>query len=86
MSVQQGTAVVGMNDQRASTGNASRYNAIKHGLTAKTPVLPGEDPAALQAVIDGFKASVSDEKHARGDLVAWRRSVCGGPTGPNGSK
>ena len=45
MSVQQGTAVVGMNDQRASTGNCnmSRYNAIKHGLTAKTPVLPGED-------------------------------------------
>ena len=69
MSEQQGTAVVGMNDQRASTRNASRYNAIKHGLTAKTPVLPGEDRAALQAVIDGFKASVQTKNMLEESLV-----------------
>ena len=26
----------------------SRFNALKHGLTAKTAVLPGEDPVAYQ--------------------------------------
>jgi hypothetical protein len=69
MGEQHGAAVVGMNDQRASTGKGSRFNAIKHGLTAKTPVLPGEDPAALQAVIDGFKASVQTKNMLEESLV-----------------
>jgi hypothetical protein len=56
-----------MSDQRAAMGGSDnevpllpiggRLNAVKHGLTAKTRVLPGEDPAALQALIDGFKAN-----------------------------
>src|SRR5215469_16925263 len=32
-----------------------RLNALKHGLTADTVVLPGEDPAALEARVDAWK-------------------------------
>ena len=67
--VPQGASVVGMNDLRVSTGNASRFNAIKHGLTAKTPVLPGEDPAELQAKIDAYKTSQQTRNVAEGDLA-----------------
>ncbi len=69
MGVQQGAAVAGMNDQRASSYNVSRYNAIKHGLTAKTPVLPGEDPAELQAKIDAYKTGQQTRTEAEGDLA-----------------
>ena len=69
MSEQQSGTVVGMKDQRASSYNFSRYNAIKHSLTAKAPVLPGEDPDALQAVIDGFKASVQTKNMLEESLV-----------------
>ena len=69
MSEQIGAAVVGMNDQRASTGNNSRFNAVKHGLTAKTPVLPGEDPAELQAKIDAYKTGSQIRTEAEGDLA-----------------
>ena len=62
---------MGMNDQRASTGsyNSSRYNAVKHGLTAKTPVLPGEDPAELQATIDVYKTGEKVRTVAEGHLA-----------------
>jgi hypothetical protein len=32
----------------------SRFNALKHGLTAKTAVLPGEDAAAYQDRVESF--------------------------------
>ena len=32
----------------------SRLNAIKHGLTARLPVLPGEDQAEFRRHVDGF--------------------------------
>ena len=63
--VPQGAAVAGMNQQPASTGNNSRFNAVKHGLTAKTPVLPGEDPAALQAKIDAYRTGQQTRTEAR---------------------
>ncbi len=50
----QGATVAGGDDRRVQTSDR-RFNAVKHGLTAKTPVLPGEDPAALEALIDEFK-------------------------------
>jgi hypothetical protein len=34
--------------------NRSKFNALKHGLTAQTLVLPGEDAAALQARLDAW--------------------------------
>ena len=72
----QGTAVVGMKEQRASTGNGSRFNAIKHGLTAKTPVLPGEDPAALQAKIDAYKAKYQTRDEVEDDLMEMAAVAC----------
>ena len=47
----------------------SRYNAIKHGLTAKTPVLPGEDPAELQATIDVYKSDHQTRNQSEADLA-----------------
>ena len=34
----------------------SRFNALKHGMRAKLPVLPGEDPDALQARLASWTA------------------------------
>ncbi len=34
--------------------NRSRFNAVKHGISAATPVLPGEDPAEFQRMRDDF--------------------------------
>jgi hypothetical protein len=43
----------------------SRFNAVKHGSTARTVLLPGEDPAALAArqqhLIDSFQPRNSVE-------------------------
>jgi len=36
----------------------TRYNALKHGLRAKSPILPGEDPEALRARHAAFTASI----------------------------
>ncbi len=68
MSLQCAT-VAGGDDRCAPTRNGSRFNAIKHGLTAKTPVLPGEDPAALQAKIDAYKAGYGTRNEVENDLA-----------------
>ena len=73
---EQGGVVVGMKDQRASTRNASRFNALKHGLTAKTPVLPGEDPAELQSKIDAYKAKYQTRDVVEGDLMEMAAMAC----------
>ena len=58
--------------------NGSRFNALKHGLTAATLVLPGEDPAALQAKIDFYKVGagttneLEEEMAERAAVAAWR--------------
>jgi hypothetical protein len=36
----------------------SRFNALKHGMRARTAVLPGEDPAAFQARRDAWTAQL----------------------------
>ena len=36
----------------------TRFNALKHGLRAKSPILPGEDPEALRARHEAFNASI----------------------------
>jgi hypothetical protein len=36
----------------------SRLNAIKHGLCARIPVLPGEDPDAFRRHVDGFSEAL----------------------------
>jgi hypothetical protein len=40
---------------RSEAGKArSRFNALKHGMAARSPVLPGEDPAEFEANRRGF--------------------------------
>src|SRR5262249_26242209 len=56
----------------------SKLNALKHGMTAKTTVLPGEDPAAFQHRVDHWKAdlqaqnAVEDYLIEQAAQVSWR--------------
>ncbi len=44
----------------SSEGKArSRMNAIKHGMTARIPVLPGEDPETFRQQVEGIVGSIS---------------------------
>ena len=55
-----------------------RLNAIKHGLTAATVVLPGEDPAVLEARVEAWK----DDLRPPG---LWRTTWWSGRRTPPGS-
>ncbi len=72
----QAAAAVETGGPVARTGNGSRFNAIKHGLTAKTPVLPGEDPAELQAKIDAYTTSHQVRNQAEADLAKLAAMAC----------
>ena len=60
----------------------SAMNAVRHGLTAKTPVLPGEDPQAYQE----FRRKMIADIHPKGMLeeqlaqsladIQWRLNTC----------
>src|SRR5690242_15548330 len=56
----------------------TRYNALKHGLRAKSLVLPGEDPEALRSRHDAFNASIAPTDEVERLLVerlvkiSWR--------------
>jgi hypothetical protein len=84
----------GNNPQRAATNRAnslhstgprtqpgkqrSSLNAVRHGLTARTAVLPTEDPDAYQRHIQQFLAEYAPATHTETQLVheiadtAWR--------------
>ena len=47
----------------------SRFNAVKHGMTAKFDVLPGEDGAALTRRIDAWTADFQARNQLERDLV-----------------
>jgi hypothetical protein len=47
----------------------SRLNAVKHGLRAKTPVLPGEDPLALQSRMDAWMVDLQPRDEVERFLV-----------------
>ena len=49
--------------------SASRFNAVKHGLTAKTPVLPNEDEAAYLDKVDAYKESLQTRNALEDDLA-----------------
>jgi len=64
---------------RTEEGRAAvRLNAVKHGLCAKTLVLPGEDEAGFQAVFDGLEETYQPANYNEMILVrqmamaAWR--------------
>ena len=44
---------------RSSEGKArSSRNSTIHGLTGKSPILPGEDPADLLALVESYRADL----------------------------
>src|SRR5262245_10627970 len=64
---------------RSAEGKAQvRFNALKHGLTAATVVLPGEDPAALEARVAAWKddfgpaGAIEDYLVERAAHTAWQ--------------
>jgi hypothetical protein len=55
---------------RTTSGKArSRMNALKHGLDARTLILPGEDEAAYRARLDAFQAEVRPRNSLEESLV-----------------
>src|SRR5947207_5604298 len=47
----------------------SRFNALKHGLTAKTVVLPGEDADAFQGRLDAWTVDLAPRNDLEQGLV-----------------
>jgi hypothetical protein len=47
----------------------SRFNAVKHGMSAKTLVLPGEDPEALQQRVEAWTADLAPRNDVEQYLV-----------------
>ncbi len=69
---------------RTETGKAaSSQNALKHGLTAKTILLPGEDEAAYRKMCEGMFESFAPACTPEQELVQllcdtqWRLQRCG---------
>jgi hypothetical protein len=58
----------------------SSQNALRHGLTAETAVLPTEDPAAyqrhIQQFLDEYRPATATETHLVHELanIAWRQN------------
>ena len=77
-------AVIDVEEGEISKSNGSRFNAVKHGLTAKTAVLPGEDPAQFQAKIDLYRESIGprnaleDDLAGKAALASWQMDRAGG--------
>jgi hypothetical protein len=73
-------AEINRRNARKSTGprtpegkDRSRFNALKHGMTAKTMVLPGEDAGVLEQRIDAWTADLQPRNEVEQFLV--ERSV-----------
>ena len=49
--------------------NRSRFNAVKHGMTARTLVLPGEDPDALRERLDSWIGNLQPQNDVEQFLV-----------------
>jgi hypothetical protein len=47
----------------------SRFNGLKHGLTAAVPVIPGEDPAVYEARLEAMIASLPPRNQVELDLL-----------------
>ena len=55
---------------RSAAGkDRSRFNAVKHGMAAKLPVLPGEDPDAFRAHRDAWTAELQPRGQVERQLV-----------------
>src|SRR6516162_3987027 len=47
----------------------SRFNGLKHGLTATIPVIPGEDPAVYEARLEAMIESLPPRNQVELDLL-----------------
>ena len=65
----EANAVSNADVQEEKKPNGSRFNALKHGLTAKTAVLPGEDPEMFQTRIDVYKGGIETRNGIEEDLA-----------------
>ena len=55
---------------RSAEGKArSRRNSTVHGLTGKSPILPGEDPADLLDLAESYRTELHPEGQVEEDLV-----------------
>ena len=55
---------------RSAAGkDRSRFNAVKHGMAARLPVLPGEDPEAFRAHRDAWTAELQPRGQVERQLV-----------------
>ena len=70
--------VLDAEERCSQTGDGSRFNAVTHGLTAKTAVFPWECHEAFQARIDVYKngletrTPLEDELAERAALASWQ--------------
>ena len=53
----------------AAGKDRSRFNAVKHGMRARQPILPGEDPLARQARLDAWTAQLEPRDDVEQFLV-----------------
>ena len=51
------------------TGSNSRFNAVKHGFTAATTVLPGEDADAFDGKVALYKKNLQTRNELEDDLA-----------------
>src|SRR5271157_2870716 len=62
---------------------ASSANSLKHGLTAQTVLLPGEDEAAYRKMCDGMFETFDPDNTPEKELIQllcdtqWRLQRCG---------
>jgi hypothetical protein len=55
--------------------NRSKFNALKHGMTARTLVLPGEDPAELQRRVESWSGDLRPRNETERYLVARAAAI-----------
>ena len=62
---------------RTEAGKAvSSQNALKHGLTAQTVLLPGDDEAAYRKMCEGYFADHQPETTSERELVQFLCDLC----------
>ena len=70
--------MIDANQCQSKSGFGARYNAVTHGLTAKTALLAGEDALALEAKIAQYRSSLQTRNAHEDDLAtraaeaSWR--------------
>ena len=58
---------------RTPEGKArSSRNSTVHGLTGKSPILPGEDPGDLRALVAQYRDALHPQGQVEEDLVGWQ--------------